>query len=681
MSQEAKEIFEFGPFRLDLKEHRLERGDGQKVGPIPEKAFQTLVHLVRHSGSLVRKNELVAAIWPDTIVEENNLDKAIHWIRQILGEKPGGKKYIETVRKHGYRFVASVNTLGSPHESVAARQGDVEILNELKAIRPVGEPIISSLTTDSGAFVVSAKWSSDNDENTVQENTTHDNNLRISVERQNAGLNRGFPAKRKFALAVVLLLALSAGLLSFANYRRAHGAADGTVSIAVLPLHPIDPVNRNDLYEIGTADAIIHQLGAAKRIVVRPLSATRKYMEIEQDLIAAGREQKVDYVLASNYQIANGRIKVTSQLLNVATGKVEDTFSVEKDGANLFSAQEAIAADLGGRINARFGTESTEFRSKRGTNNEEAYSLYFQAVNLSEERGVQNVRRSLEHFERAVALDPNYALAWAGKDLIHRDMVGHGAAGQHEHYQKSMEALNKALAIDPNLSDAYSALCHNKNRYEYDFTGAEMACKRALELDPHSPVAHKVYANFLYTRGRFDESIAEIKTAMELQPVSYQNQQIYALALYFARRYPEAEDQFKRLVELNPNHSYIHGSLVKVLEQQGKYPEAFGYLIEMLAIQKEDEMAERFKVAYRTKGWRGVMNEQIIAAENQEYQRFFHIACLYAKIGGRDKALENLEKAFLERNFQMPILKVEPQLDSLRADPRFVDLVKRVEGK
>lgn len=676
MYKENRELYEFGRFRLDVREHRLEVTHGEKIGPIPEKAFQTLIHLVRNRGRLVTKPELLSAVWPDAVVEENNLDKAVHTIRLALGEKPGEQKYIETVRKHGYRFVAAVNALGPPPES------EVDFLGGGQAIKPVGEPVISTLTTSSGAFVVSAKWSQEDDEKTARENGDRPEYELVSEEPRIARPDRIPGAKRRSAAGLAILLALSVGLVSIAVYSFTKWTAvEGAKSIAVLPLNPIDRANRIDLYEIGIADSIIHQLGGSNGIVVRPLSATRKYSEIEQDPIAAGRQQKVDYVLASNYQIANGRIKVTAQLLSVATGKAEDTISVEKDATDLFSAQDAIAAGIGSRILARFGAASTGFRSVRGTNSEAAYSLYLQAMNLSEERGVQNVVKALEYLERAVELDPNYAIAWASKAHLHRDAVGHTDTGQHEHYQKSMEAIKRALAIDPNLSDAYSALCHNKNRYEFDFTGAEMACKRALELDPNSPVAHKVYANFLYTRGRFDEAIIKIKTAMELQPVSYQNQQIYALTLYFARRYSEAEEQFKRLIELSPSHSFIHGRLILVLQEQGKEAEAFEYLIRMLAIQKEDEKAERFKTAYRTGGWRGVLIERIKIAEGGENPRYFQLACLHAKIGEKDKALDHLDRAYQERRFEIAILQVEPQLDSLRDHPRYLDLVRRIEGK
>jgi len=523
MSLERKEIFEFGEFRLDVEEHTVERIDGATNGTLAEKAFRALVLLVRRRGHLVSKDELIGFVWPDTIVEDNNLEKCVHQLRHFLGETSDGSKYIETVRKHGYRFIGNV-----------------------RVVEVSGTWLPETFRTDNGK----------------------------------------------------------------------NGSAG-----------PNDHKRTEQETESGEIDGI-----ASPSVPV----------------------EKARYSF--------GRAVVLSGLVLALIGAM---------------------AGLGYYLFIRPGeANSGEFQAKRGTNNEEANRFYLMAMNLSEERGVPNVRKALEYLDQAVALDPNYALAWAGKALTHADVVSHSDGDPHENYRSSMYAIRKALDIDPNLSEAYSALCQNKNRYEYDAIGAEAACKLAVELDPNSPVAHKTYANLLYSRGRFDEAIVEIKTAMDLQPVSYRNQQMYGLTLYFARRYAQAEAQFRRLIELNSNHSYIHGRLIRILEDQGRESEAFEYLVKMLALQKADnEKLERFKAAYRTSGWRGVVIEQIKTAEADAHPNSFQLACLHAKIGDKDTAFEYLEKAYQERSFQIAILQVEPQLDNLRDDPRFAELIKRVEGK
>jgi DNA-binding winged helix-turn-helix (wHTH) protein/Tfp pilus assembly protein PilF/TolB-like protein len=651
MSLATKEIFEFGEFRLDVNEHTIERIDGTQNGTLPEKAFQALVLLIRRRGHLVSKDELIGFIWPDTIVEENNLEKCIHHLRHFLGEAPDKTVYIETVRKHGYRFVGNVQAI-----EVSGSWIPQSFRFDVPAVAPTPPTAVPLADTRDGHRTTS------------KHSTLH-----------NADIAK--PSRRNLLLGVILLASIG-GLVILGYYLpgSAGKAVERRDSIAVLPLLPLDPGNRNEIYEMGVADALIHRLSSTKGIVVRPLSATRRYVQLDQDPLSAGREQKVDYVVASNYQIANGKIRVTSQFLNVSTGEVDETFTVAADSSNLFLAQDSIATDIAKRLLARFGSSAGDVPTQRGTNNEEAYRLYLLAMNLSEERGLHNVEKSLSHLERAVELDPTYARAWAAKAHVHADIVGHTDAGQHHHYQSGLIAIEKALALDPNLSDAFSALCHFKNRSEYDADGADAACRRAVELDPNSPVAHKTFANYLYSRGRFDEALVEIKTAIGLQPVSFRNQQMYALTLYFAGRYDEAEDQFKLLIELNPNHSHSYARLIKVLEELGRESEAFDQLIKMMTVEKaDDEKLERFRAVYRTSGWRGVSLERIKNA-NADVSSF-QLATMHAKVGDRDKALEYLEAAFRERSSQIAILKVEPQLNSLHSDPRFADLVRRVERK
>lgn len=319
----------------------------------------------------------------------------------------------------------------------------------------------------------------------------------------------------------------------------------------------------------------------------------------------------------------------------------------------------------------------------RGTTNEEAYQLYQQAENLSEGRLRRDMPAALDYFNEAVTLDPQFARAWAGKSLLHRYLVTIAGADQTEQYKKSMDAGEKALAIDPNISEAHTSLCLNKFLYEYEFAGAESACKRALELDPDSSVGHKAYANFLYSRGRFDEAIAESKQAIELQPLSREHKQTYALALYYARRFEEEEVQWKRLLELNPTHAFIYTRLFINLAQQGKYDKAFEYLIKKLTAEdkQDNEIIERFRSAFAASGWRGVTMERIKHPELEGFTGPFDVACLYATIGDKDKAFEFLEKAYQEHNYRISVLQVEPQLDPVRDDPRYADLVRRVESK
>jgi serine/threonine protein kinase/Tfp pilus assembly protein PilF len=486
------------------------------------------------------------------------------------------------------------------------------------------------------------------------------------------------------AAALVVLLSGAIGLAySLISRNKTNFSPSGQKSIAVLPLKPIDTENRDQLYEFGIADSLILKLSSMKGLIVRPLSASRKYADIEQDPLAAGKEQQVDYVLASNYQLAGGRIRVTSQLFNVASGQIEETYKSEKDVANVFAVQDAIAVEIGKILLARFATTSSGAVAKRGTTNEEAYRLYLQGMYLiDQKRNPADAQKSAGIFEQAVRLDPNYAQAWAGKAHAHRAVASFGRSPDiHEEYQKSIEAINKALGLDENLADAHSALCENKMNYEYDFDGAERECKRAIELDPNSSLAHQIYSRYLMGRGRFDEAIAEIKIAIDLEPASLYSQRLYGNCLYNARRYGEAVLQFKRVIAMEPNFVTSYWWLSIALELQGNYAEAYEWWMKALALQKADEeTVQSYKEAYQTSGWQGAMFERAKRFDKSG-QAYFHGAAYHAQIGNKDKAFEYLEKSYQRRELWMYVLNVEPRLDSLRGDPRFDELVKRVELK
>lgn len=478
---------------------------------------------------------------------------------------------------------------------------------------------------------------------------------------------------------LILGVAVLASVAFYVYRNRTHAAASAAVSIAILPVKPINSSTHDELYEIGTADSLINRLSSTKGLLVRPLTAVRKYTDIGQDPLSAGREQRVDYVLDSSYQLADGRFRITSRLINVTTGEVEETFKNDVDASKVFAVQDAVASEFGNRIVARFGARWNGQLAKRGTENEQAYRLYLRGMYFYDKRDLGKLRNAVTNLEDAVHLDPNYALAWAGKAQAHQGIaIYERHADIREENEKSMEAINNALALDPNLSEAHSALCENKFAYEWDFASAEPECKRAVELDPASSLAHQVYARFLWGGGRFDEAIPEIKTAIELDPASFYNQYLYGICLQHARRYDEAIVELKRAIAMDETIHGPYAFLSMTLAFAGRKSEAFDVWMKSPDVQNaDDETINAFHEAYITSGWRGVMRERAMRMEDGD--RLFYLgAAWWAQAGDRDKAFEYLEKSYERREWFMYWLLVDPRLDPLRDDPRLEELIHRV---
>ena len=421
MSEQEKELYEFGQFRLDVAERFLARSATNERVQLSEKAFETLCILVRNAGHLVKKDELLNQVWADSFVEENNLNKSIHAVRRALGEKPGEQQFIETVKKHGFRFVVEVRRV--EEEGEKERKGERE--KNISLLAETDSPHLPVSLSHKGAVVALADWrreqvrgeaieqiSSSTQPEESTEQTTKLESIPTKLNSENKHAPKYRPPLAALTLAAFLIGAMALGYY-FYNSKKA-SSAGGKKSIAVLPLKPINAINRDEIYETGIADSLILKLSSMKGFIVRPLSATRKYADIEQDAIAAGREQQVDYVLASNYQLAGGKIRVTSQLFNVASGEIEETYKSEQDAGNVFAMQDTIAGEVENKLSARFGNTANSSTAKRGTSNEEAYRLYLQGRNLTFNRTAAAARKAVEYFEQSIRLDPSFARAYSG---------------------------------------------------------------------------------------------------------------------------------------------------------------------------------------------------------------------------------------------------------------------------
>ncbi|HVF48196.1 MAG TPA: winged helix-turn-helix domain-containing protein [Pyrinomonadaceae bacterium] len=609
---------------------------GHEIALTP-KQVETLFALIEGGGEIVNKDTLMNRLWGNAFVEESNLNQNIYVLRKILGKTVDGRPMIETFRRRGYRFNGK--------------------LKQNERTRPENAP---GKQPEEAAHLLHFP-------------------LDISSRRNAQEPAVGNSHRKKQLITLFAFLTVLATSISGYLYSRMATSDSSKRTIAVLPLRPISLANRDEIYEIGIADSLIHRLNTEKSLIVRPLSATRKYTGLEQDPVAAGREQRADYVLALSYQLSDGKVRVIAQLLNTATGQLEDSYKIEKEAGDVFVLQDAIAGEIGNLLLSRFGYASTSVTAKRGTTNEEAYGLYLQGIYFSDNRHPEGLRKAIDALEHAVRIDPNYAEAWAGKAIAHRAISNFGRhTDLQEEYRKSIEATNKALALDPNMSEAYSALCENRFIFEWDFAGAELLCRRAIELDPESSLARQIYSRFLMGRGRSAEAITEIKAAIELEPASLYNQRLYGNCLLNARRFEEAATQFERVLTMNEDFGTSYMWLTTTLALMGKEAEAFEVLMKSLTRQNaSQETVRAFRKAYATSGWQGILRYRADTFE-QGNETYFQGAAYNAELGNKDKAFEYLDKSVGRREWGIHILEVDPRFDSLRGDTRYGLLLARV---
>jgi eukaryotic-like serine/threonine-protein kinase len=455
-----------------------------------------------------------------------------------------------------------------------------------------------------------------------------------------------------------------------------------TKSLAVLPFKPIDVANRDEIYEIGIADALINQLGSTKGLVVRPLSATRRYADVGQDPLAAGKEQKVDYVLASNYQLAAGKIRITAQLLDVTSGQIEETYKSEKDAGDVFAMEDAIAAEIGSLLQARFATTSSIQTAKRGTSNEEAYLLYLQGKYLlDKEETTADAKRAIELFDKAVSLDPVYAQAWAGKARAHCAFAHWGGSSSDAEFAKAQPAIGRALALDNSLPEAYGVLGIIKADYDWNFPESERQFLRAIEIAPESDNVNRWYASRLAGQGRSEEAIARIKTAIDLNPNSLFHQIIYGRILYFARRYDDAITQLQRVIEMDSARPVAYSLLWRSYHQKDDYSRAYeSFMKFQRSIRTNDEVLKNYENSYAKNGWQGVLLRyiEILKANNAKGSYAYNLSVLSALLDQREQSLRYLNDAVKNRSLDIGGINGDPGLDLLRDDPRFAELVRRV---
>ena len=643
MLEQKQRIYRFDNFRLDVGNREL-LCDGKQV-TLPAKAFDMLVVLIESRGRLIEKDELFSRVWPEQIVEESNLTVQVSQIRKALGERKDNPHYIVTVPGHGYRFVGSLMELDEEEKTVIERHS------------------ISRLTVEpeNGAT----------DEHTLPGILGYETKTfrRPRISTWGMAFLAGL-------VTTVILLGVVFALRRFRSPAETAPAAP-IRSIAVLPFKPLVPGSRDESLEFGMAESLITRLNSLREINVRPMSAVRKYNDLEQDAVTAGRQLQVDSVLDGSLQHAAGRLRVTVKLVRVADGQTLWAEQFDESFTDIFAVQDRLSEKVVGLLALKLSQQELTRLTKRYTDNPAAYEFY---VKGGAERSLE---KSLEHFQRAIALDPNYGAAYVGlADTYTRLGGARGFRPPRENFPKAKQAAMKALAIDETLADAHVVLATYKLRYEWNWTEAERELRRAVELDAKNVGAHALFGNYFQSLGRFEEAVAERKLTEKFDPVSAPIIGEAGYPLYYARRYDEAIGYYQRALKLDPNYRMGHLVIGQAYVQKRMYEEAIAELRKSLPLSGGDvrPLADLGYVLARA-GKRDEAQEVLDGLQRlsqQKYVSAYFIALIYVGLGEKDQAFQWLERAYEERNAHMISLKVEPVFDPLRSDPRFANLVRRV---
>jgi TolB-like protein/DNA-binding winged helix-turn-helix (wHTH) protein/Tfp pilus assembly protein PilF len=671
VNNQTGQLYEFGEFRLEAAERLLLR-NGKPVMLTP-KAFETLLVLVQSSGRLVTKEELIRAVWADTFVEEANLARNIWTLRKALGDDDTNR-YIETVPKLGYRFVAPVTRLAIENTEVRP----VERLAAKNQLEGRSADIVMERHTI--ARIV-----------TEEEEVTNDRGESEPVFEPKALLRNGEREKdvnrrRRLALAAVAVTMVGVTLaLTYAwSSRKSQESETGATirTLAVLPFRPIAANDEDEYLGLGMADALITKLTNIREINIRPTSAVRKYSTQDQDPVAAGRELRVDAVIEGSVQRVGEQLRVTVQLVSVRDRAPLWADKFDEHFTNIFAVQDRISEQVARALTLSLSSAEKELLTKRYTESSEAYQLYLKGRFFWNKRTVEGLKKGISYFNEAVEKDPSYALAYVGLADSYSLLSDYRGLPPKEAYPQAKQAALQALKLDEGLAEAHVALAFIKAAYDWDWRGAETEYRRAIELNPNYETAHQWYAEYLSGMGRHEEAIVEIRRAKEINPISLIINAVEAWVLYYAREYDQAIAQGQKVVEMDPHFAEVYEYLKRCYDQKGMYREAIAarQMRRKLAGVHAEETAALREAAAATSPtlyWQKRL-EQEMEESRREPRAAFDTAEIFAQLGKKDDAFTWLEKAYQDRSYLIMYLKVAPNLDSLRSDPRFADLLRRV---
>ncbi|HET6933161.1 MAG TPA: tetratricopeptide repeat protein [Candidatus Acidoferrum sp.] len=640
----------FGVFEADLEAGEL-RKHGLRL-KLSEQPFQILAMLVARPGEIVSREVLRERLWPsDTFVDfDHGLNNAVMRLREVLGDSSDHPRFIETLPRRGYRFIAPVelkgSLMGSPvREAVEADLNRAIAGAEKNGAKNLAAPENVAQVPSSGRFSVS----------------------RIAV----------------LAAAVLAGSALISGItVHYVNASK--GKANRSSSLVVLPLENLSGDKEQDYFADGMTDDLIANLAKIHSLRVISRSTAMAYKGTHKPLPQIATELNVDAVVEGTVMRVGNRVRITAELVQVSTDQHLWADTYESPIGDVLALQNRVSSAIVDEIRINLTKEDKERLAQKPSVSPEAYEDYLKGRYYWNKRSGEGFEKAIGYFEEATRRDPQYALAYAGLADCY-GIIGatiYGRLPASEAAPKAKAAAIRALEIDPTLAAAETSLATAKFNYDWDWGGAAEGFKKAIQLDPSYSTAYQRYSLYLSAMGKFDDSLEQIKKARELEPLSISISTGLGWRLYLAREYDRAIAQLRETLEMDPSSEWAHLNLGQAYEEKGQFGPAIEELQKALELSHSSPLTlSALAHAQALSGNHAAAHKLLTQLEElarKQYVSPYYVAIVYLGLGKNEEALNWLEKAYADHSNGLVFLKVEPELDPLRKNPRFISLQSRL---
>lgn len=637
----SRKLLAFGPFQIALETHEL-RKLGTRVR-IPEQSFQLLALLLESPGELVTRETLRSRLWsPDTYVDfDRSLTVAMNRLRAALADSAEKPRYIETLPRLGYRFIANIEVIADGPKDEPSRL-------ELAAV-PENPPGSGSAP-------------------------------QLAIQPFPAPR----PALRPSNYQLLALAALLVVITVAIAWRRFHPpvpTASRTMMV-ILPFENLTGDPGQDYFCEGMTEELIAQLGNLdpEHLGIIARTTAMHYKGTSRTVKEIGSELGVGYVLESSIRRLDHRVRITTQLIQVQDQRHLWARTFDRESSDILGMQRDVSRNIADEVPTYLNLPRETRRSPTPPENSEAYVDYLKGHYFWNQRSPEALQKSIEYFKAAIDKDPSYARAYAGLADAYL-VLGGGLFPPHQAYQMGETAAAKALARDADLAEAHCSLAYFKFIDQWDWQGADQEFTRALSLDPGLAPAHHWYAIYLSAMNRMPDAIREIEKAHELDPLSAAINANLGAIYYQAGDYDRSLRELQKTVELDPNFVAAVGYMGYVYQVTERYDEALAQYKKAQQITGSPlsylgDVGRIYALTGRSEEARVLLHTSQGYSKSQPHLSAFTLCLIHASLGDKDEAFKLLQKSIDDREFTATEMTHDLRIDNLRADPRFADLLR-----